>query len=86
MHKNEAEHVPTISSCLLYTGALPAKYVEDIVELSPETLDVGISIKLFTKSSYIQIIRQLLMFFALFPFDLATKSFSLYDSADGSFQ
>jgi hypothetical protein len=32
-------------------GALPAKYLEEIVELSIKTLDVGISIKLFIKSS-----------------------------------
>jgi hypothetical protein len=51
MHKNEAEHVPTFSSCALYSDALPAKYLEDMVELSTETLDVGISIKLFIKSS-----------------------------------
>ena len=50
MHKNEAEHVPTFLFCTLYIGALPAKYVEDIVELSTETLDVGISIKLSIKS------------------------------------
>ena len=51
MHKNEAEHVPTFSLCTLYIAALPAKYLEDIVELSAKTLDVGISIKLFIKSS-----------------------------------
>ncbi len=50
MHKNEAEHVPTFLSFTLYIDALPAKYLEDIVELSLETLEVGISIKLFIKS------------------------------------
>lgn len=51
IHKKEAEHIPTFLLCELYTGALPAKYLEEIVVLSPETFDVGISMKLLMKSS-----------------------------------
>jgi len=34
-----------------YTGALPAKYLEEMVVLSTETPEVGISMKLFMKSA-----------------------------------